>query len=186
LSRLGRSQPVQPTAWHGWVDPGPGPVGTTPRRPLVVENDDRRRRTHPLPPVIINGAYALTIAPVVLPVPPVVVQPPDRPRTVVAQPTATHGFAEIAPPRPLVVPQPDRRAAPPPSLAAHGFVVATTFNDSGTGTVTLSGVSAESQTHASAATATVTLDGTGSELFVPASAGPPDSPRHTVHIISHI
>lgn len=98
MSRLGRSQPIPPFAAHGFVDPGPGPVGTTPANTVVIENDDRRRRTPPLQPVVINGLYATVLTLTVMPPFPTVAIFPDRPRSLSPlQPVSEHGFVDPGP-----------------------------------------------------------------------------------------
>lgn len=116
MSRLGRSQPVQPTAWHGFVDPGPGPVGTTPPQVTVVPLVDERRRQQPaLTPVVLSGVLAPVSAPAVFPPAPVVVAA-ERQRGVFLQPTVAHGLDEAAPPAPTVAEPDDRRRRSRPAL----------------------------------------------------------------------
>lgn len=124
MSRLGRSQPIQPFSSHGFVNPGPGPVGTTPRLPAVVENDDRRRKTLPLQPVIINGLYAVALAPTVIPPEPVVSVPPVRPREWLRQPVVAHGFDDAAPQASQVFEPEDRRRRywPLPPISISGVL----------------------------------------------------------------
>lgn len=132
MSRLGRSQPIQPSAWHGFVDPGPGPVGTTPAKPIVVEQD--RRRIPPLPAVAINGLYALTTISVVVPPRPLVVPQPERPRSVAPlQATAAHGFVNPGPgpvgttPPPVASVDAERRKPKPTEVISISGILAAGF-----------------------------------------------------------
>lgn len=55
-----------------------------------------------------------------------------------------------------------------------------TFNDSGSGTVTLSGAGTESQAHAATATGTIVLSGSGVESYVPGGSSFTDSGTGTI------
>lgn len=104
MSRLGRSQPIQPFSTHGFVDTSPAPPDT-PARPTVVEN--AYRRTLPLPALAINGLYAVTTAPVVGPPPPNVIPVDDRVRRILApQPISISGIRGFTPPPPFLQPLP--------------------------------------------------------------------------------
>lgn len=95
MSRLGRSQPVQPSAWHGFVDPGPAAVGTVPPRAVVVPHDPRPRQFYvpQLSPIVISGALTSFPPAAVLPPAPVTVEVPRRASALnPLQPIATHGF----------------------------------------------------------------------------------------------
>jgi hypothetical protein len=110
MSREGRAQPIQPFATHGFLGNIP-PNGVLPGVVTVVDsNDDRRRKTLPLPPVILNGLYSIQQAPTVAPPAPVNVNRDDR-RKPAPDPVAEHGFPadQYLPPAPFVVPLEERR-----------------------------------------------------------------------------
>lgn len=111
MSREGRSQPIQPRSSHGFADPGPAAVGTTPQRPTVIERE--RRRELALTPISINGLYALSLVTVTTPPPPLVVELARR-RELPLIPIAINGLYAITlptvtPPPPLVVEQASAR-----------------------------------------------------------------------------
>lgn len=122
MSRLGRSQPVQPIALHGFVDSGVGVPGTAPPAPVVVDRVDQRARYLPLPPIVVNGLLS-TVAPPAADTPPApVVTPLDErsrrrqtPDAIVlggnAVPVAPP--ATVSPPLPVIVPVDERARRPP-------------------------------------------------------------------------
>ena len=134
MSRLGRSQPVQPTVWHGFVDPGPGPVGTVPPRVQVVPLDADRHHLRAAPPAVIATHGPVGAPAVVSPPAPLAVPLNEKPR---ARPldaivlSGVLGFTvppTASPPASFVVPLNERRfPVVPPSTSTHGFV------DSGVG-----------------------------------------------------
>jgi len=135
MSRLGRSQPVQPTAWHGFVDPGPGPVGTVPPRVQVVPLDADRHHLRAAPPAVIAthgpvGAPAVVSPPAPFAVP-LNEKPRARPLDSVVLSGALAGLTAppAFPPGATVVPLDQRSRLPviPPPTSAHGFL------DSGVG-----------------------------------------------------
>ena len=105
MSRLGRAQPIPPISWHGLSLPGPGPVGTTPPRPLVVDRVDQRVRYRPLDPLVYNsGLAAATVpaAPAATPPAPLVVPAQERRRLLVPVEFSA-GFDDVTGPRAVVV-----------------------------------------------------------------------------------
>jgi hypothetical protein len=116
MSREGRSQPIQPVAQHGFVDPGPGPVGTTPPPVTVVPLIDERRRQYPtIQPIVVSAAQYVTPPAAPNPPVPVIVDRADqRVRYRPLDPTVGHGFDEADPPTPTVVEPPARRSRPTP------------------------------------------------------------------------
>lgn len=129
MSRAGRSQPIQPFASHGFVDPGPGPVGTVPPRAVVVDSEDRRRRIPPQQPIIISGSLSSFIPPSAAPPPPLSIDRADqrgryRPLDPVILSAALAGFTSAptpTPPGPFVVPLEERKrflAALPPTVSS--------------------------------------------------------------------
>ena len=110
MSREGRSQPIQPFATHGFVDPGPGPVGTTPPPVTVVPLiDERQRQRLTLPSIVISGALLSVTAPTIFPPESLIVPLAERRRSLEEQPTAAHGFELESPPEPTVAEPDDRR-----------------------------------------------------------------------------
>src|SRR4051812_48583065 len=114
MSRLGRSQPVQPFATHGFLGNTPA-NGTLPGRILVVEPDDRRSKTPPLQAVVVVGKFVppVTVTP---PAPVVVDRVDQRVRFRPLEPLVISGAllsvappAVTAPPAPYVIPIEERR-----------------------------------------------------------------------------
>lgn len=135
MSRIGRSQPIQPIGWHGFVDSGVGAPGTGPPPVNVVPLYDQRQRLSVLPAIVLSGAFA-PLSDVVRP--PVNIDRDDQrlrrqPLDSVVISGALAGVTgPVATPPPVnVVPfNPTRQYLRPgeqPFIAAHGFV------DSGVG-----------------------------------------------------
>lgn len=135
MARLGRSQPIQPSAWHGFV-----PTGLWALPPVtVVPLDADRHHLRPAQPAVA-ATHGFVDSGVGVPgtAPPAAVsldRADQRARYLPLAPTAIVGipadqFVTAAPPEPFVVPITERRAAVPPPTAtsAAGTV------DSGVGT----------------------------------------------------
>jgi hypothetical protein len=116
MSREGRSQPVQPSAWHGFVGNVPA-NGVLPRPPVNVDRFDERRRYVPLVPVVVSGVLAPTLLFVAPPRPQSVEQDGRRSRfRAPPDPTVLNGLLAslvtaptVTPPGPFVVPLDERR-----------------------------------------------------------------------------
>lgn len=118
----GRRLPqLPPEATSGFVDPGPGPVGTTPPPTVNIDRVDRRPR--PPEPIALSGAQAATPPPAVTPPAPFVVPLEER-RRLLAQlpPTVKVGYDDVQPPEPNVVDPNDgkRRRGPTPDATVLG------------------------------------------------------------------
>jgi hypothetical protein len=131
MSRLGRSQPIQPAQWHGFVDPGPGPVGTTPARPIVIERE-RRRELAPYP-IFVNGLYAISPPATATPPLPLVVEQESRRWRAIFAPASSGPQALVAaafaltvtPPKPVFSVDRERaRPLVPAAIIQHGFIQA--------------------------------------------------------------
>lgn len=200
MSRLGRSQPVQPAAWHGFVDPGPAAVGTVPPRAVVVPHDPRPRQFYlrPLVPVATSAALgSVTVAPVVTPRGPFVV-PLDERRRFLARlaPTITHGppaFTYSDSGSGTITLSGTGSETHSHTASGAGTVTLSgsgtqshSHDGSGTGTVTLSGTGTQSHTHTASGTGTVTLSGSGVESFQPPGfTTPTDADRTPFFIVTH-
>jgi hypothetical protein len=126
VSRLGRSQPIQPFSSHGFLGNVP-PNGVLPGRVVVVENDERQLRRRRLPePVSINGLYAISVAQTIAPPPSQFVAEPERGKArLPVPPVAVHGLLDsgvgvpgITPPASVNLDRPDRprNVAPQPTV----------------------------------------------------------------------
>lgn len=132
MSREGRSQPVTPIASHGFVDPGPAPVGTTPPPATVIENDDRRKRLAVPQAIVLSGVLAGTVV-TTSPSPPapLIVPLDERGRRASLQlATVAHGYDNVVPTLPEIIESVNRQrwqAIPPLSISgvlATSFIVA--------------------------------------------------------------
>lgn len=141
MSRLGRSQPVQPFATHGFLGNTPA-NGVLPGRILVVEPEDRRsqyRRRPPLDPVVLHGFLGNVPANGVLPLSSYAPKfvPLDKLVVDAVSVGVARGFVDTTPPPPPVVleikpedrlRQIGRRPALDPIVGKHGFLGNTPAN----------------------------------------------------------
>lgn len=134
MSRLGRSQPVQPFASHGFLGNTPA-NGVLPPRPTLVENDGRRQipqRLTPLQPLVSHGFLGNVPANGALPPFPTVAPLYDERRRQLPPPLpffSAHGFVDsgvgvpgTTPPPPASIDRVDQRGRylplPPITISA--------------------------------------------------------------------
>jgi hypothetical protein len=129
MSRLGRSQPIQPFSSHGFLGNVPA-NGVLPPAPVVVERE-RRRDSAPVA-ISVNGLYAIQAPVSAIPNPVFVALIDERRRRVGLDPISFSGASKVSsgvgtpgttPPGPFVIPLDERRRflAALPTTSSHGY-----------------------------------------------------------------